>query len=189
MSRSIIIIVAGLVWVGCSKKDTNATSGPTGSATTTTATSGPTGSATPTPTGPSNNAAANAAAAAQAKLKDACSFVPKDAVTRLVPGGKSEGSQFPLGCMVLSSNAGLTVTFDTGPAEGLDGERIPGLGVAAYFQNLDPKNADAYVTVVLGNDDHGTNHNLHVAVDLHDGKNHKDDAIAVARDVLAQLAH
>jgi len=33
----------------------------------------------------------------------------------------------------------------------------------------------------------GTNRNLHVEVAGHDGKDHKDDAIAVARDILARL--
>ena len=175
MSWSIVIAV-GLAGVGCSK-DNSAPPSPTGSPSTSSG----------APAGPSNSTAANAAAAAQAKLKDACSFVPKDIVTRLVPDGKSEGTQYPLACMVLGAKAGLTITFDTGPSEGLAGERIPGLGVDAYFQNLDPKDADAFVTVVLGTDKNGTNHNLHVGVDCHDGQTHKDDAIAIARDVIAQL--
>ena len=177
MSRSITVIAvaAGLAF-GCSKKDTNATSGPTGS-----------GSTTPTTPAATKSSAANAAAAAQKNLKNACSFVPKDAAARLVPDGKSEGSQFPLDCKVLGSKSGLVITFDTGPSEGLTGESVAGLGVAAYFENLSP--IDAYLTVVLGADDNGTNHNLHVALNLSDGKNHKDDTIAVAKDVLAQLAH
>ena len=41
--------------------------------------------------------------------------------------------------------------------------------------------------VILGKDDTDINRNLHVEVAGHDGKDHKDDAIAVARDVLAHL--
>jgi len=40
---------------------------------------------------------------------------------------------------------------------------------------------------VLGIDKNGTNHNLHVEVSGHDGKEHKDDAIGLAREVIAQL--
>jgi hypothetical protein len=59
--------------------------------------------------------------------------------------------------------------------------------VAAYAERLDPKTkGDVYLTIVLGNDDNGTNHNLHVEVSGHDGKDHKDDAIGLARQVLAQ---
>jgi len=57
--------------------------------------------------------------------------------------------------------------------------------VEFYLERLDPSSkGDIYLTVILGKDPHGL---LHVELAGHDGKDHKDDAIAVARDVLRQL--
>jgi hypothetical protein len=172
-----IVVVAGLTCIGCSK-DSSAPPGPTGS-------SAPAAPAS----GSGSTSSANAIAAASRTLKDACSFLPKDTSDRLVPGvGKREGMQFPLSCAVRGSLSAIEIAFDVGPADGRSGDVVPGLGVAGYLERLDPKSpGDVYLTVVLGNDDHGTNHNLHVEVSGHDGKEHKDDAIALARQVLAQL--
>ncbi len=55
-------------------------------------------------------------------------------------------------------------------------------------ERLDPvSRGDTYLTVILGKDENDTNRNLHVEVAGHDGKDHKDDAIAVAREILAHL--
>ena len=86
------------------------------------------------------------------------------------------------------SKPAIEITFDVGPADGRSGDAISGLAGAGYLERLDPTSTgDVYLTVVLGNDDHGTNHNLHVTVAGHDGKDHKDDAVALAREVIAQL--
>ena len=174
------IVVVGLAWVGCSK-DSSSPPRPTGSS----AVPGPAASAA----GSASNGIANAIAAASRTLKDACSFLPKDAVDRLVPGAaKPEGAQYPLRCAARSPKSGMEISFDVGPAEGRSGDVVSGLGVAGYVERLDPKSTgDVYLTVVLGNDDSGTNHNLHVEVSAHDGNDHKDDAIAIARQVIALL--
>ena len=128
--------------------------------------------------------------AAAAKLTDACSLVPADLSQKLVPGASPpQSEQFPLRCTLSNGKSALGISFDTGPAEPVKGaEFISGLAGGGYLERLDPvSQGDAYLTVILGNDSNGTNRNLHVEVAGHDGKDHKDDAIAVARDVLAHL--
>jgi hypothetical protein len=129
-------------------------------------------------------------AAAAAKVTDACSLAPADLAQKLVPGAfPPQREQFPLRCALGNGKSALGITIDTGPAEPVKGaEFIPGLAEGGYLERLDPaSHGDTYLTVILGNDQNGTNRNLHVEVAGHDGKDHKDDAIAVARDILARL--
>jgi hypothetical protein len=44
-----------------------------------------------------------------------------------------------------------------------------------------------YLTVILGTDENGINHNLHVEVAGHDDKDHEDDAIATSCRVCIYL--
>ena len=46
---------------------------------------------------------------------------------------------------------------------------------------------DAYLTVYLSEDGYGSGEVLYVEIAGHDGKDHRDDAIAVATAVLAKL--
>jgi hypothetical protein len=134
--------------------------------------------------------AAAGAATAAAKVTDACSLVPADLAQRLVPGASPpQSEQFPLRCTLSNGKSALGITFDTGPDEPVKGaEFIPGLAGGGYLERLDPvSRGDAYLTVILGKDSNGTNRNLHVEVAGHDGKDHKDDAIAVAREILGRL--
>jgi hypothetical protein len=129
-------------------------------------------------------------AAAVAKLTDACPLMPADYVQKLVPGALApEKERYPLRCTVRNDKSALEITFDTGPDEPIKGaDSIAGLAKAAYLERLDPvARGDVYLTVILGKDENETNRNLHVEVAGHDGKDHKDDAIAVARDILAHL--
>ena len=132
----------------------------------------------------------SAYAAAVAKLTDACPLMPADYVQKLVPGASApEKERYPLRCTVRNDQSALEITFDSGPDEPIKGaDFIAGLAKAAYLERLDPvSRGDAYLTVILGKDDTETNRNLHVEVAGHDGKDHKEDAIAVAQAVLAQL--
>jgi len=129
-------------------------------------------------------------AAAAAKVTDACSLVPADLARKLVPGASPpQSEQFPLRCTLGNGKSALEISIDTGPAEPVKGaEFISGLAGGGYLERLDPvSHGDAYLTVILGKDPNGTNRNLHVEVAGHDGKDHRDDAIAVARDILAHL--
>ena len=128
--------------------------------------------------------------AAAAKITDACSLMPVDFVQRLVPGASAPQSErFPPRCTVRNGKSALEITMDTGPADPISGaEFIPGLAQGGYVERLSPNSpGDVYLTVILGQDSNQTNHNLHVEVAGWDGKDHKDDAIAIARDILAHL--
>ena len=130
-------------------------------------------------------------AAAVAKLTDACPLMPADFVQKLVPGASApEKERYPLRCTVRNDKSALEITFDTGPDEPVKGaDFIAGLAKGGYLERLDPvSRGDVYLTVILGKDDIGTNHNLHVEVAGHDGQDHKADAIDVARAVLGKLA-
>jgi hypothetical protein len=129
-------------------------------------------------------------AAAVAKLIDACPLMPADYVQKLVPGASAPTKErYPLRCTVRNDKSALEITFDTGPDDPIKGaDFIAGLAKAAYLERLDPvSRGDVYLTVILGKDDTDINRNLHVEVAGHDGKDHKDDAIAVARDILSHL--
>jgi hypothetical protein len=129
-------------------------------------------------------------AAAAAKVTDACSLAPAALVQKLVPGASPpQKEEFPRRCTFGNGKSALGITMDVGPAEPVKGaEFIPGLAEGGYLERLDPSShGDTYLTVILGKDSNGTNRNLHVEVAGHDGKDHKDDAIAVARDILAHL--
>jgi len=138
---------------------------------------------------PSTEGASSFAVAA-AKITDACSLMPADFVQRLVPGASAPQSErFPPRCTVRNGKSALEITMDTGPADPINGaEFIPGLAQGGYVERLSPNSpGDVYLTVILGQDSNQTNHNLHVEVAGWDGKDHKDDAIAIARDTLAHL--
>ena len=123
--------------------------------------------------------------AAAAKVTDVCPLVPADLAAKLVPGASSPQSQTfpPFKCTITNGTSVLEVTlgaYDTGgPVTGA--EVIPGLAAGGYLER--PAADDAYLIVLLDKDQG----ELYVEVAGHDGKDHKDDAIAVANQVLARL--
>jgi hypothetical protein len=129
-------------------------------------------------------------AAAAAKLEDVCPLMPADFVQRLAPGAYPPSKErYPLRCTVRNDKSALEITFETGPDEPVKGaEFIAGLAKGGYLERLDPHDrGDVYLTVILGRDESDINRNLHVEVAGHDGRDHKDDAIQVARAVLGKL--
>jgi hypothetical protein len=144
------------------------------------------GQARPASQAPSGSSYGEAAA----RLTDMCPLAPAKLVQTLVPGaGTPEKERFPLRCTFGNGKNALGLTIDPGPPDPINGaDAVPGLGQAAYLERLDPTaHGDVYLTVMLGPDANGSNHNLHVEVAGHDGRDHRDDAIAVAREVLAGL--
>ena len=172
MNRVVIgIVLASLLLCGCSRQQT------------------PQPSSQPSaPT--AKPAGGSSLAAAAAKVTDACSLVPAELAQKLVPGASTpQSEQFPKRCTLGNGKSALEITFDSGPGEAIKGaEFVPGIGEGGYLERLNPTSkGDAYLTVILGEDATGTNRNLHVEVSGHDGKEHKDDAIEVARAILARL--
>ena len=136
-------------------------------------------------TGSGSSYAANAA-----KITDACTLMPADLVKKTVPNADAPiRDQILKRCSVSNGTSVLEITLETGvitPTDPVNGaEFVPGLAMGGYLERLDPKDrGDTYLTVILGKDPPGL---LHVEVAGHDGKDHKDDAIAVASDILAHL--
>ncbi len=125
-----------------------------------------------------------------AKVTDACTLMPADLVKKIVPNADAPiRDQILKRCSVSNGTSVLEITLETGiitPTDPVNGaEFVPGLAVGGYLERLDPKDrGDTYLTVILGKDPNGL---LHVEVAGHDGKDHKNDAIAVARAILARL--
>lgn len=118
------------------------------------------------------------------KVTDWCTLMPADLAAKLVPGGAAPQSQLfpPLRCTVSNQVSVLEISFlsaaSTDPVPGA--ESIGGVGEAAYLEK--PLPDDAYLTVMLGG-----GAVMYVEVAGHDGKDHADDAVAVAKAVIAKL--
>ncbi len=120
-------------------------------------------------------------------ITDWCTVMPADLVAQLVPGASAPQSQLfpPLKCTASNGVAVVEITYggcfapETNPGV----PSISGLGEEAWLTDGYPVD-DAYLTVVLGSDPCGT---FNVEVAGHDGADHGDDAIAVARAVIAAL--
>ena len=129
-------------------------------------------------------------AANAAKITDACTLMPADLVKKIVPNADAPiRDQILKRCSVSNGTSVLEITLETGiitPTDPVNGaEFVPGLALGGYLERIDPKDrGDTYLTVILGKDPNGL---LHVEVAGHDGKDHKDDAIGVARDILERL--
>lgn len=122
---------------------------------------------------------------AAAAVTDACTLMPMDLAASIVPNASEPVSQpFPFNvCTVSNGTSVVEITIRA--TEIVDplvpNEPVAGLGVAAYLQKPFPD--DAYLKVIL--DPNGGA--IYVEVAGHDGKDHGDDAIAVAERVLAEL--
>lgn len=174
------ILLAVLVLVGCSKGKSDAPGGSSAGAP-----SAPAGAAS----APASNGASELANKV-AKLTEVCALLPTDMVKRLVPdGGAPQSERYPLHCSVYGKQAAIEIAFDTGPSRaGKDGERFSDIAEGGLVERLTPNmHGDVYVTIGLGIDDQGNNHNLHVGVNGFDGKDHLEDARALAREVLARI--
>ena len=119
------------------------------------------------------------------KVKDVCTLLPTDLAAKLITGASAPQSQLypPLNCRVDNGTSVLEITL--APYDPVDpllpNEPIAGFPNAAYLQTQFVD--DSYLKVLLSKDQGA----LYVEVAGHDGKDHRDDAIAVAQAVVAQL--
>ena len=123
--------------------------------------------------------------AAAAKVKDVCPLVPTDLEAKLVPGAPAPKSQLfiPYKCRVDNTKNVLEVTlgaYDTGGAVA-DAESISGLAAGGYLTR--PVANDVYLVVLL-TPEQGQ---LYVEIVDPSGTDRKNDAIDVAKAVLANL--
>jgi hypothetical protein len=120
---------------------------------------------------------------AAAALTDVCTVMPTDLVAEIVPDGEApESEQFPPRCSVYGTSI-VQITISAYDAvDPLDpAETVSGLGTAAYLQRADAQHG--YVKVVLSPDAGA----VYVEVVSDNERDPGDDAIAVARAVIASL--
>lgn len=137
----------------------------------------------PTDQGSTGGGGASLIEAARA-VTDACTLMPMDLVSTIVPDATEPVSQqLPSRCTVSNGTSVVEITIAASDAVDplVPNEPVTGLGVAAYLQEPMPDNA--YLKVIL--DPAGGA--IYVEVAGHDGQDHTDHAIAIAERVLAGL--
>jgi hypothetical protein len=172
MKRALLLVLSVVLLSACASAQTTQPAGQT---------QPPGQTQLPTAGGASGTSLVDAAA----KVTDVCTLMPADLAATLVPGGSApQSEQFPSRCTVSNGTAALQITISVydsvEPPQGA--ESVPGLAEGAYFEPtgfLD----DAYLKIVLSKNGGA----LYVEMAGHDGKDHKDDAIAVAQAVIAKL--
>ena len=178
----LVVVAVSILVIGCSGgSGQTANSGQSQAAGATSAA----GAASAAPVTPAAGAGSGSSLAdVAAAIKDACTVMPTDLAATIVPGGGApQSEQFPTRCTISNGTVILVITlsaFDTSGAVS-GAESVPGLAAGAYLEHLTAGNT--YLTVLL-TPDQGK---LWVEIDNDDGKDHKDQAIAVANAVLAKL--
>ena len=123
-------------------------------------------------------------AAATAAKDHLCTLLPTDLVAPIVPStAPPSEEQFPPRCSVFGSTSAMAIWVEVYNALGdppTGSEAISGLGSGAYGEALAPTNYTLYVGL-------GPVGELAVEVN-HAGAGQKDEAIAIAKAVLAKLA-
>lgn len=185
----IAIIVATLVASACSGTASGppgasqgAASTPAAAASSPVAQGSGSGGAEGSPTSGGGGASLVAAAAA---VKDACEIMPMDLAATIVPNASEPQKETFANPKCTISNGISVLEVTIGAYDAVDplvpNEPVAGLGSAAYLQKQTVDNA--YLKIIL--DPNGGA--IYVEVAGHDGKDHGDDAIAVARRILEAL--
>lgn len=183
MTRALILGVAAMLIAAC----TNAVPAPTAPEQAPGQTHGPGSTQTPGGGGSGNGAALAAAANA---LTDWCTVMPADLVAELVPGeALLTPAEFPSRCTASNQVQALEVSYQdfSGAVPASDATMVSGLGETAWFSPTGFAD-DAYLTVILFTNPNGLGAaTLYVEMAGHDGVDHADDAVAVARAVIGRL--
>jgi hypothetical protein len=119
-------------------------------------------------------------------VKNPCTMLPTELAAAAVPGASDPVEDtFAQSCTISNGTIAMQIAirpYDTGVlAEPPGSEVIPGLGAAANLQKLTEGNF--YLTVLL-TPDQGA---VYVEINNQDGKDHKDEVVALAQAVLAKL--
>ena len=113
--------------------------------------------------------------------------MPIDLVRQNIPDAADpqQGPE-PTLCSMTNGISVVQITFLGGFGEPDPGnEIVADLGEKAWIEEQFV--GDAYLVIFLGVDDHGTYQTMYVEYAGHDGVSNKDDAIAVARQIIATL--
>ena len=177
MTKRPLLVVLVLLVAACSGQGGGPGAGSTGPQ----ATSDGTG---PTPA-PNVGGGASLAAAA-AKVTDWCALIPNDVVARFAPGAPAvTAGTYPGECVASNGVGALDFRFTTGfgAFEVPSGaETIPGLGESAYLNRPSADEVELWVALQANPEV-----SLFIDVAGHDGKDHKDDAVAIAQAIIATL--
>jgi len=135
--------------------------------------------------------AASGASVAQAasQVKNPCSVMPTDLVKQHIPDAAApqQGPE-PSHCSMSNGTSVVEITMSGGfgePDAPSPSQTVAGVGEKAWVQEQQAD--DAYVVVFLGKDAQGSYRSLFVEYAGHDGKSHRDDAIAIARHIISTL--
>lgn len=140
---------------------------------------------------PGGGGGGGAALAAAAKaVTDWCTLMPADLVAQLVPGAADlQAAEFPSRCTASNQVQALEVSYQgfSGAAPAADAISVPSVGESAWFEPTGFVD-DAYLIVILYTNPNGLGAStLYVEMAGHDGIDHADDAVAVAKAVIAKL--
>jgi hypothetical protein len=178
--RASIVVSLALMLAGCSGA---ATSPPAPASA---------GGAAPSAAGDIGSGGAGAggtgAAAALAAIKDTCSLMPQDVVKQILPKATAPvAPPEPSKCDMGDGNGVVELSVDANSLTKLATlnpcEPVGGVGVSACYQAQQP--ADAFLQVLVGSG--ASDAILYVEVAGHDGKDHRTDAINVAKAIIAKL--
>jgi hypothetical protein len=119
-------------------------------------------------------------------VEHACSLVPADVISQLVPDGSApQEEQFPRRCGVYGSTTAIGWTIaatDTGDATAPSGAKVvDGVAAGAWIEQLSSGNFS--ITVLLTSD----TGRIYAEVNNSDGKDHSDDVVNLAKTILAKL--
>lgn len=136
--------------------------------------------------GGSGGGSPSGVADAAAALTKVCSVMPTDLVRSLVPkaGDPVEDAAYHQ-CTMSDGTSAIQITImgGFGPVDPpVPAQTVDGLGEHAWLQ--EQTTDDAYLVVDLGATQTQSYETLYVEFAGHDGKSHKDDAIAVAKATL-----
>lgn len=126
---------------------------------------------------------------AAAAVKDVCTVMPKDTIRGLVPDAADPVTDAAYHqCTMSNGTTAVQITLSGGfgePDPPVPGDAVSGLGEKAWVQEQTVD--DAYLVIFLGTTATQSYQTLYVEWAGHDGKAHRDDAIAVAKATIQAL--
>ena len=128
-------------------------------------------------------------AQAASQVKNPCTVMPSELVKQHIPDAAAphQGPE-PSHCSMSNGKSVVEIIMSGGfgePDAPSPSETVAGVGEKAWVQEQQAD--DAYLVVFLGKVAQGSYRSLFVEYAGHDGKSHKDDAIAIARQIISTL--
>ena len=183
MSRAPALVLVALVAAACTTGGATGGGGPSAAPGGQATAAG--GGSTPATGGGGGAGVADAAAA----VTDVCTVMPADLVRTYVPKAAEPVTDAVYhSCTMSDGTSIIQVTLSSGfgpPDPPVPSEAVGGLGEHAWAQEQTVD--DAYLVIDLGTDQKGSYRSMYVEYAGHDGKGHRDDAVAIAKAVVEAL--